>query len=188
MKLKSFNLILLLALLVTIGGVYASWSYSQGESSSAEVQKKVEMGTVVVSSPKGTIDVPVASEQLTFTIENDGSYNTKLVITGSMVITFTPADTADKDVQNNGIVFQIKVVENFGSYNEIDIFTTHEAHALNVGNPAKEFTLTAEMLASHISMTSFNLPTKADFDNFNAALVGKQFTIIISEYVAPVQP
>lgn len=143
------------------------------------------MGTVVVTSPKGTIDVPVATEQLTFTVENDGSYNTTLSITGSMVITFTPAENADADVKANGIALQIQVISNFGQYKGQEIFTTVAAHPLNDGNPTKSFTVTAEMLQSHISMTEFNLPTKADFDDFNAVLTGKQFTIIISEYVAP---
>lgn len=185
---KKFNLILLLALLVTVGGVYASWSYSQGTVAQADFGKKVEMGAVVVDSPKGKIDI--VDNGVSFIVDNDGNYNTVLSIKGSLVVSFTPAADADADVKANGIKLKIQVVSDFGQYNGVDIFTIHGGHELNGGNPILgDYVVYGQstdpshidVLANHIGLGSFNLPTKADYDNFNDALSGKKLTIIISE-------
>lgn len=190
MRLKRFNLIMLLALLVTIGGVYASWSYSQGEIATVDIEKKVEMGNVVTSSPKGKI---TAQDNLVLTIENKGGFKTELKISGNMVLTFTPSAGAD-DTASDGIVFQISIVQDFGNYsddNNIEaksIFITHAAHALNEGSPSLTYTITAQQLMEHLQMNEFYLPTKDDFDNFSNSLTGHKIMIYISEYVAPAQP
>lgn len=193
MKLKKFNLLLLLALLVTIGGVYASWSFLQDDVASVTQKVGVRMGAITTKGEKGSIKI--VENTLNLTVENDGTGHTVLQIEGYLKIKWVPSVNADADSVAAGAKIQIEVTENFDQYDGKDVFQVHEAHVLNNGNVLQaneEYVIYGQdlnnagyldVLSKHITMTSFEISSEAEYNALDDVLAaaGKSFTIILSE-------
>ena len=193
MKLKKFNLLFLLALLVTIGGVYASWSFSQGDVASTTQEVGVRMGAISTKGEKGSIKI--VENTLNATVENDGTGKTVLVIEGYIKVKWVPSVNADADSVASGAVLQIEVTQNFAQFRNQDIFTTEPAHTINNGQALQaneEYIIYGQdllnagyidVLSRHIGMTSFEITSEAEYNALQAVLTdaGKGFTIIFSE-------
>ena len=185
--MRKFGFMSLLALLVTIGGVYAGWIYSQGDVKAYEEEKKMSLNGVTYDTEKGTIAVDTTGVTLMIDdLNND--YNADLVINKKIVITFTPTPGADQNVVDNGIDLNVKFMEDFGSYNGIDILICSD---LNIGSLDRTEGLkltkidnkfVCELdLSEHIKLGNISLPTLASYEEFESIILNKVITITVSE-------
>ena len=107
--MKKLSLLVAFALIITIGGVYAAWSYAQGDVETAQGFVLPSMEAVTTTGSKGQISVNTSGLTMKVDDTDDGdAHNTKLVMNdgGKIVITFTPAEGADSTVVTNGIKMQ----------------------------------------------------------------------------------
>ena len=107
--MKKLSTLIVLALIVTIGGVYAAWHYNRGQVS-LEISRSATMASIQSDTSKGTISIDQTANSgngntLKFLVDDTGTIDWKadLVPSGSVWVKFTPAANADATVQANGI-------------------------------------------------------------------------------------
>ena len=183
--MKKLSILVALILCVTIGGVYATWNYAQGNVSSTT--KYFDAGTTitdkVVDTAKGTITVDTTNLKITID-DSDSDFYGEMTIEGYVTVTFTPNTGADEAVANNGIALQYALGESGHVYGEGKIFTIDSTvQTLGTG---KNFTIEADKLEQLITLNELYLPTVEDYQEFKTALHTGAISITVSE--APVTP
>ena len=100
-----------LATLVTVGGVYATWTFSEGEVANANTTVNVAMTGVSATTKKGTLEVMVMSSGgLTLAVDDSNNdHLPELKKEGDVTVTFTPSATASNDIKANGIDAQLVI-------------------------------------------------------------------------------
>lgn len=172
------------ALLTTVGGVYAQFTYAQGDVEQAEISMQKNLATAATNTEKGTINV--AGDFLVSIDDTNNDLMTETTISGNLTISFTPAQGADADVRDNGIPLKMTIV--IGGTNEYDnkaLFALKTAYTesgvlLNGGNKVKdEITVN---LSNYISWKQeFTLSTMAEYEAFQTAFEGTTITVTVSE-------
>ena len=102
------------ALLTTVGGVYAQFTYAQGNVEQAEISMQKNLATAATNTEKGTINV--AGNFLVSIDDTNNDLMTETTISGELTISFTPAQGADAEVRDNGI--PLKMTIEIGGTNE----------------------------------------------------------------------
>ena len=93
MKTKSISLILVLAILITVGGVYAAWLYAETPLTAVHGHiGSFGLATAVINNSKGTIEVDGSNAHLSIDQTAADDYTANLVATGDVVITFRPSE------------------------------------------------------------------------------------------------
>ena len=181
--MKKLSLLIALALIVTIGGVYAAWNYGQGPTASLEITREINMAQVNTSSNKGTISADPTN--VSFLVDDKGGFVAELNGTGFFAITFTAADGADQTVKDNGIKMQATVTlksENNLKYNgtvtPITVNASSNVIDITNGVAAKTATLNVSDIVNALVLADVTLTTKAENDAFHTAL--KDYTIVIT--------
>ena len=112
--MKKIGLLVTLALIVTIGGVYAQWNYSgqTGINSSHEHLSSNMADYVAGSNAYGTIRIFDNSMRLEIDDANNDHY-AELAISGYMIFLFEPftGDNVPSTVVQNGIQLQYQVTQ-----------------------------------------------------------------------------
>ena len=203
--MKKLSTLIALALIVTIGGVYAAWSYAQGTTASSEITREINMAQVNTDSNKGTISV--TPNNFAFLVDdiNAVDYVAALTATGELAITFTPATGADASLADDGIsmIATITVAKTAAATTYTGIDSTDAAQtvvplAANTTGNANVITITGNGVDGTTKITAaqilgalvFNegkdikLPTKADNDRYHNVLKDYTIKITISEVVA----
>ena len=202
--MKKISILIIIAIMITVGSVYAAWSYAQGTTASSEITREINMAQVNTDSNKGTISVTPSN--FAFLVDDVGTidYVAELTGTGHLTINFTPAAGADASLATNGIqmIATITVVKSgstTGTYTGIDstgapvtVVPLKAKEGQNVvaitGNGIGGTTqLTAAQILSALEFNeskSVKLPTKSDNDNFHNILKDYTIKITISEVVA----
>ncbi len=100
--MKKLSLLMALAMLITVGGVYATWTYSEGVMST-KVHEHFNISLVGATSTnaKGTLTVDPSG--LSIVIDNDGNYAPEMTVSGSVKVYFKPADNVSDDVNEGKI-------------------------------------------------------------------------------------
>ncbi len=198
--MKKMSFILALALLVTVGGVYASWNYSRGTLATTDITFNGRMADIVSGTAKGTIQVVSNSNTLTFKVDDvdAADYVAVLVPTGQVQIQFKAAVGADNAVVTEGIKLQATVTVagtktpyNTGS-GTVAIFAPKASNTfeLNGGNkvlPNTSITITAAQIAAAIDFCegeTVKLDTYEDNLAFEQAMGTYTITVTISEVTA----
>ena len=108
-EMKKLSTIIALALIVTIGGVYAAWHYDRG-AVSLEITRSATMASIQSDTPMGSISIDQsansgAGNTLKFLVDDVDAKDwvAALVPSGSVWVKFTPASNADAAVKDNGI-------------------------------------------------------------------------------------
>ena len=187
--MKKLSLLITLALIVTITGVYAAWNYAQGASASVEITREINMAQVNTNSNKGTISV--SPNNVAFIVDNDGTltpegkdaYHAALTGTGEFAITFTPSTGADATTATSGILMyakvEIKAKEGAALYQGQTPISVVENNIITINEElSKTATLSIESVLAKLVLMDVNLPTKQDNDNFHNVL--KDYTIVIT--------
>lgn len=101
---------------VTVGGVYATWTFAENKAAGASTTANVAMTGVNSATEKGTLSVMVMGAN-GFTVAVDDSDNNHLPEikkSGVVTVTFTPAATASQDVKDHGI--DVQCVISYAAY------------------------------------------------------------------------
>ncbi len=192
--MKKLSLILALVLCITIGGVFANWIYAGTNAGDlhhhmanialSDVNKTTKIGTYSVEQGDDTIKIKIDQKSQT---AGSYDYDTVLVVTGSMKITFTPNEiytggaptanfvlTSVNDVTSFKFNDDIYTKETKGDraiFNKFDKTTATPLTFKEVeGSNVYEATITAEMIRSLIEINTFTLPTQAAYTEFSTAL------------------
>lgn len=193
--MKKISFLIMLALVVTVSGVYAAWNYAQGATASVEITREINMAQVNTSSNKGSISA--TPTDVAFLVDDAGDYHTELKGTGEFAITFTPsASGVDASVLENGIkmiaTITIRSSQNltypYNSQNIVPIAAKTAGNAnvidLTPTGPSKTATLTVDQILGAVELCDVVLKTKAENDAFHTVLNDYTIVITISEVVA----
>lgn len=105
--MKKVSILIALFLIATIGGVYSTFNYSQGDvtSKTAYFDDITKITDKVVDNAKGVL--AITKNDLAITIDDeDNDHYAEWKLSGEITVTFTPNAGADEDVKNNGIDLQ----------------------------------------------------------------------------------
>lgn len=202
-QIRKISLVIVLALVLTIGSVFAVWSYDQGKVK-REGTYELHMTDIVSKGDKGRIDT-VGTNTLKFKVDDRDpiDWKAELLPEGSVNIVFVPAANANESVQQNGIrmmvtitlsgaqtAYTAKVKDAQGNYTaaSVKILTVKEGQntfVLNEGNATKEpVTITAEQILNCLVFCEGKevyLPTYEENVRFDNAMSDYKITITITE-------
>lgn len=177
MKAKNIGLLATLAMVVTVGGVYATWNYATEGITSTTATVSVGIEDTVKSS-KGTI---AATSTLELIIDDTNSdYVAEITWSGTIDVTFTAGagyDSDDKvDLQYSVAINGDKVYD--GSAILVSTGTKYDfaSNLDKTNNTASISSLDGVTLGK-----AFSLPTADDYDAFKTELTGASITVTISE-------
>ena len=179
--MKKIRVLIALAMMVTIGGVYATWNYAEKQAMSVQSATGVTLTEKVADSEKGVISF---NNTLGLVIDDtNADYVAELSATGSATVTFEPSEFAPLDVRNNGIKMKCEVsVTEPWTYEGDQIFTVvSPSIILNNGEPTREVTITADELMNALTLGPISLDTEEKYDLFAEALKSGEITLTISE-------
>ena len=101
--MKKLSLLMALAMLITVGGVYATWIYNEAPAAVGFSSIGVQLEGYDNTGSKGSIS---AVSDFSLDIDDMGGYVPGFVPSkqdGVVTITFTPTQFADPDIQENGL-------------------------------------------------------------------------------------
>ena len=198
--MKKLSILVALILCVTIGGVYATWTYAGSNDvfdANTEIVVVLEQAT-----QSGSIGTFSAESNFTLSIDQgDANHNAKLVFkpTNSdpihVTFTFTPSDGADGDIKSNAIPAEVYLattttmeykMDASGNYSATGTSTpifklfnpsngNFDANVTWESQPDGSFkaTYNEAALKDMIQLyTTFRLDTKTEYDEFAKVLTG----------------
>ena len=213
--MKKISLLIALCMLLTIGGVYATWTYTgndvldKNDVVSMNLTEATSQGahgeyTIDTSNLKLTIDPKVGAGALnnhtTALYYNDGGY---------VRVTFTPNENAPQEIKDNGLLsyFSLSLSnsawtfdDGSGSKNIITIKHNEQHRILPVGqteagvmNWVKDgdsfyCDIPASFFQEHLELGEFLLDTKADYDAFFTALKNGEIIAHIGDGISATDP
>ena len=201
-NLRKISAIIVLAIVLTMGSVFAVWSYDQG-AVKREGTYELHMTDIVSKGEKGRIDA--SNNTLKFKVDDldEIDWKAELLPEGSVDIIFVPAANADEKVQQNGIKMMVtitlsgeqesytaKVSNGAGGYQDkaVKILTVkagQNTFVLNDGAATKETVqITAQQIADCLVFCegeSVYLPTYEENVRFDNAMSSYKITITITE-------
>ena len=201
-QIRKISLVIVLALVLTIGSVFAVWSYDQGKVK-REGTYELHMTDIVSKGDKGRIDT-VGANTLKFKVDDldEIDWKAELLPEGSVDIIFVPAANANESVQQNGIKMMVTItlsgaqtaynakVKDGEGYKEesVKILTVKEGQntfKLNGGAATKEkVTITAQEILNCLVFCEGKevyLPTYEENVRFDNAMGDYKITITITE-------
>lgn len=186
--MKRLGAIIAIALVLTIGGVYATFEYANGGAVSSENETiSKELIGMTDTTAKGTITIK--SNNFKITVDDfNHNLHTAGHFEGTTKINFTPATLAAADVRDNGIKLKLTINVN-GSNEYVDGETTYKLfniseEALNgvtLNGGAKingDFEIN---FADYITVTEIYLSTPEKYEAYSEAFNGTTITFTISE-------
>ncbi len=195
--MKKLSLLISLILCVTIGAVYANWVYSENNDVADEtVNMSMNLTGVTYAGAYGTYSVDTEGLSIKIDPKVDGAtkHITSLVITGKVRIVFTPGQFAGSEIEQNGVpsTWQLtlsnsdwKYDDGSGEKNIIAINHPDEKHDITwttvQGVNGLVCDISAQELASHLTLTEFDLPSKSDYDAYNGVLANGQILFTVSD-------
>lgn len=177
--MKKLGLIILMALVLTVGGVYATFDYARATVDSVTTQAlDKSIAGAKEDTPKGTIDLDV-SQVLLRIDDTNKNHKTGLEIGNSVIkVTFTPAANAEPLVVDEGVNLKLEIsfANNTFDLNgdHHDVFKTTAAYdtttgivlgkgTKNVGSGKFEYTVD---LSQYLTVNEIPLPTLSDYNAF----------------------
>lgn len=185
--MKRLGAIIAIALVLTIGGVYATFEYAQGGVVSLENETiSKELAEKTTDTAKGTISIK--SNDFKITVDNRGDLYTKGTFGGTTKINFAPATFADAEVRANGIKLKLTITVTGNEYVDegktYNLFNISE-NALNGGvtlNNDKPINGDFEInFADYITVTEIYLSTPEKYTAYSEAFNATTITFTISE-------
>lgn len=195
--MKKLGLLMAMALTVTVGGVYATWTYAKGTDVADEtVNMTLNLTDVAYIGSNGTYKIDTTGLTLKIDPKAGTAHTTALYVDGSIVITFTPNTHAPEDVKENAVAstFQFGLTNSNWTFDDDgeggeaakSIITLEHAEKHDIAwtkgaDGVFSYTIDADEIAEHITLTEFVLDTKVKYDAFNTALGNGQITITVSD-------
>lgn len=198
--MKKISILIAIMLCVTIGGVYATWTYAGTDDiADAYAEAKVTITDAELTGANGVYKI---ESNLVLTVDQaNNEHEAKLVFSSTdssaiyLKVTFTPANNAPKTIKENAVPSELYfttstdmkyTIDADGNYDEsgtpVSIFEfsnpSDGIFSPNVtwtpeSNGTFTYTLDEAALTSMITLTqTFVLDIKAEHDAFRAALTG----------------
>lgn len=143
--MKKFTMLVALILCVTIGGVYATWTYQGGDVQPLHQHFTVYMGAVDNDEAKGVLKT--VTNALNIRLDDaDNNYLAEAVLAGYLEFVFTPKSNASDDVRENGVelTFTLEQTNPALQFEGKDVFTITNG----AGDLGKGTLITAENTTS----------------------------------------
>ena len=195
-------LLAFLATTVTVGGVYATWTFAENAVPEASTTVNVAMTGVEAITEKGTLSVQIMSAGgFTMAIDDsDNNHLPDLKKEGVVTVTFTPAATAPAEVIANGIDvdFSIAYASKDGTYATLEDWKYADTQIFSIstaplhlakGEAQKtegKFVWTIEAANVAISLgEDFDdvlIDTLAEYNELNDILGKGQFKLLAAEH------
>ena len=201
--MKKLSLLIALCMLISIGGVYATWTYVRNSDVADEsVNMAMNLTEVAYSGSNGAFKVDTSTLKLSIDPKSGTTHTTSLVIEGEVKIVFTPATFAPAEVKENAVrsTFEFKLSNNNWTFDDghgagVKAIVTlahqgqekHEIEWKKQSDGTFVYVLDATALAKHITLNAFVLDTKTLYDSFNAQLANGQIIITVSDGVVPTE-
>ncbi len=195
--MKKLGLLMAMALTVTVGGVYATWTYAKGTDVADEtVNMTLNLTDVAYIGSNGTYKIDTTGLTLKIDPKAGTAHTTALYVDGEIVITFTPNTHAPEDVKENAVAstFQFGLTNSNWTFDDdgeggeaaktivtLEHAEKHDIAWTKGADGVFSYTIDADEIAEHIHLTEFNLDTKVKYDAFNTALGNGQITITVSD-------
>ncbi len=194
-------LVAALATVVTVGGVYATWSFAEKEVQNASTTVNVAMTGTTAATEKGMLSVTVmGAGGFTLAVDDvDNNHMPDIKKEGVVTVTFTPAGDASDAVKNYGInvQFTISYAPYTGGpatleewvYDKTQIFTieTEPVHLAkeDAVNNSGVFTWTIDADDVAVDLTEVMQKVKIDtldkYKEMNEELAKGHFVLTVSE-------
>ena len=191
--MKKFSILIALCILLTVGGVYATWIYS-GNQIDAQTEPFVsKMGGIDHEGNSGSYSF--TENSLDFAVEPD-SQDTKITTivwgTGSMTLVFTPKGDIADDMLTKALNATITVElasSTAGTYNGITVYTITSDFAIELteadwtshnSGEYYTYTITSAEVEDAISIGAFHLPTQDEYEEFKAIIQNVKFRVKVA--------
>ena len=196
LKSKLLTLFIAFALVITIGGVYATWVYPSANleaitPQSANVVATINDASVDTGTTPGTL--AITDNTLAYHIKNAGDYKTAIEtpITGGVTIKYTPSEGSEYTLVN--LICRIQIVAQ--QYEGNNIFKIGNTEAIDgvltlkksgVGSGADAWTITDADIQLALTQLAgeaepgFVLDTITKHHDFKAALTGTSIALDFS--------
>lgn len=189
--MKKLSLLIALCLFLTIGGVYATWTYTQNTDVADEaVNMNLNLTDVAYSGSYGTYKVDVTGLNLSIDPKAGTTHTTALYATGNIIVTFTPNSVAPADIKEKGVetTYAFSLANTNWKYEGQDVVTVNHTEKHDVvwqdnGDGTFSFTISADEFMEHVALTEFELDTKLKYDDYNAVLGTGSIVITVSDGV-----
>jgi hypothetical protein len=156
--MKKLSILIALVLCITIGGVYATWTYTQS-TDVADLNPTVALSLTeaTFAGTYGTYSVDTTGLTLAIDPAPGSTHTTSLQMSGKIVVSFTPHVYASTDVKENGVIttYQFSLTndnwvfddghDNLGS-RPIVVITHAEKHNVTWSEPDENGVLKFEIL------------------------------------------
>ena len=158
---RNISLFVVLALIVTIGGVYAAWLYPADDAAVGSATKTFTGNMTQVdtqATSKGNISVETATDTLKIFVDDSGNYVAAPIAQGSITVCFTPAAGVSEGIATSGIPMEIV----------LSVTGTQELVEDDQGHKVKIFTVKTETI---------DIPTSAltlEDGVFKTSITGRQ--------------
>ena len=186
--MKKLSLLIALCMLISIGGVYATWTYlDKTDVADETVNMAMNLTSVAYSSSYGTYTVDASAVKLTIDPKTGTTHTTALTIEGFIKITFKPNQYAPESIKNSAVpsTFKFGLTNSEWKFKDQNILTLVHSEAEQI-TWTKEgdvftFTLSAADMAEHLRLTEITLDTKAEYDAYSVVLGQGQISITVSD-------
>ena len=187
--MKKLSLLIALCMLLTIGGVYATWTYTQNTDVADEaVNMTLNLADVAYSGSYGTYKVDTTGLNLIIDPKEGTQHVTALYATGNIVVTFTPNSVAPSEIKDGGVpsTYQFSLSNSNWQYDGQNIATVNHAEEHDItwqpnGDGTFSYTITAADFLEHVSLTEIELDTKSKYNAYNTVLGTGTIVITVSD-------
>ena len=187
---------------VTVGGVYATWTFAEKDSAAASTSVNVAMTGVNSETEKGTLSVMVMGSN-GFSLAVDDANNdhyAEAKKSGVVTVTFTPSASASETVKTTGV--DVKCIISYDPYAggpaSLEEWKYDSKQIFDIENDASDPIIlsksaatnnggvfTWEIAAADIGIdlaNDFYIDTLAKYNEMNAELAKGRFVLTVSEY------
>lgn len=193
--MKKLSILIALMLCITIGGVYATWTYTQTTDVADEsVGAAMNLTGVAYAGSYGTYEIDKSTLALTIDPKSGSTHTTALHVAGEIVVTFTPSNVAPVEIKDHGVptTFSFALSNNNWTFDDNHGYGSKKIISLNhtgthnvVWVPEEDgtftFTLDAAAIAEHLNLTEFVLDTKTLYDAYTVALRDGQIVFSVTD-------
>ncbi len=147
-SIRTLSLLLALAMVATVGGVYAAWSYADSAGVAEQVNKGVSLTPATRSGSIGEYEILYSEFLVALDQTAEGDYTPKLSLyaqsdDGSLNFTFTPTIIASDEVKEKGIESTVTFSSSL-THEGIEIFSFPDTIKIGKVNSTETYKWTKE--------------------------------------------
>ena len=205
--MKKLSVLMVGLTCLTVGGVYATWTYAQNADVDSKTQVLgIAMADIADSGSYGTYEIirEEAEGLITVDATSESNHRARLSYNGKITLKFTPSSSADNTVKAQGVKSVYKFYTTVGTSNEqsawvyegqqifnvdtttvtIDVATATEgAKWTKQTDGSFTYELTTDILDDIITLqNTFELDNKTEYEAFRTALGTGSITCYVNDY------